>query len=371
MRLRYVSIGVLLALAIPAFAQRTPQASFYNGAVGPTGLKGSTGATGAAGTTFASGTPQFLPEYVDAGGALDLKDSPIFDTLDAGLVVGATGDVTGGQNAAFAAIGPSGGVGLAGVNSLNGGAGVFALNTQTLTPALSAIDGSDGGVSAALFGPVLFNPQAVPDYLVGQAGTCYFDQTALTLECSDGISYHGLAGPTGPTGATGATGSAGPTGATGVTGATGMTGPTGSIGGTGVTGSTGTTGPTGVATSGAGAGTLAGYALTALADNTNFLGGLTSVSNTFKVKDVTCSWGTVGTLGTTGVVIQVYDFTASSVLCSCTLGACSTGINTPLVCNCNSAATTAAHTYVFRYATATDCTVNPANAFCAAEMVTP
>ena len=159
------------------------------GVTGRTGATGSTGATGANGTTFASGTPQYLPEYVDAGGALDLQNSPIFDTQTTGLVVGATGDVTGGQNPAFAAVGPSGGVGLAGINSVNGGAGIIAINTQTFTPALIATDVSDGGVAAAFFGALDLQPMPQPIWLAGQQGVFYFDVDAGVPEYNNGNAF--------------------------------------------------------------------------------------------------------------------------------------------------------------------------------------
>ena len=85
----------------------------------------------------------------------------------------------------------------------------------------------------------------------------------------------------------------------------------------------------------------------------------------------TGSWGTVGTLGSVGVVVEIYDNTASASLCHCTLGACSTAINTALTCDCGSATTTAGHTYVIRYYSTTDCTVSPANNLCNAEITSP
>jgi hypothetical protein len=83
--------------------------------------------------------------------------------------------------------------------------------------------------------------------IVGGAGDCNTNESALTWSKS---GQPGPAGPTGPAGATGPagpTGPQGPTGDTGPKGDSGATGPSGPTGGTGATGPTGPTGNTGAA----------------------------------------------------------------------------------------------------------------------------
>lgn len=197
---------------------------------------------------------------------------------------------------------------------------------------------------------------SLPWALVGTLGLC------LLL---GSLPYGPLMPAIGPEGATGSTGAVGATGLTGPTGAIGSTGLTGAVG------SQGSTGATGSVASNTLQGTFAGYALTALADGANFVGGFATTSATPHVGNVTCSWSTVGSGGTTGVVIQIFDLAASSSLCSCTIGSCTTTINTPLTCACGSSAIVAGHKYVFRYSSSTDCLTNPANTFCTAELLSP
>lgn len=205
----------------------------------------------------------------------------------------------------------------------------------------------------------------------GSAGATGPTGTAGSIGSTGATGVTGSTGATGATGGVGSTGATGSTGSVGNTGSTGITGSTGATGATGSVGATGATGATGTLASGSLIGTFSGYALTALADSLAFTGGFTSTTGTPKIRQVTCSWATVGTLGTTGVVVEIYDKTSSSSLCNCTLGSCSATINTALACDCNSATTTAGHTYVLRYFSTTDCTVNPSNTLCEAEMTTP
>jgi hypothetical protein len=161
-------------------------------------------------------------------------------------------------------------------------------------------------------------------------------------------------------------------GATGATGAIGPTGAAGATGTAGNAGATGATGATGTVTSGSAAGWVQGSSVAALGNSTAFTSaGFTSVANTFKVRDITAQWTTIGTLGTVGAVIEVYDKTASSSFCHCTLGACTTAINTQLTCDCNSGTSTAAHNYVFRWYSTDDCSLNPAGVTLNAEITTP
>jgi len=76
-----------------------------------------------------------------------------------------------------------------------------------------------------------------------------------------------------------------------------------------------------------------------------------------------CSWNVVGTGGTTGVVARIRNNTDGTTLCTCTLGACTTAINTPLECNC-SGTFTAAKIYTMQLDSTTDCTTNPGQIIC-------
>lgn len=104
----------------------------------------------------------------------------------------------------------------------------------------------------------------------------------------------------------------------------------------------------------------------AAAETTAFLGPLPA-STAKGVTAVSCSWQTAGVGGATGVVVEVYDQTATASKCSCTLGACTTAANTPLSCACSSALT-AANVHVIRLTAGTDCGTNPTNVVCTARL---
>lgn len=105
---------------------------------------------------------------------------------------------------------------------------------------------------------------------------------------------------------------------------------------------------------------------TAASEETNFLGTLLFSNNAgtpTTTDQVSCNWETAGTGGTTGVVVRVFDVTASSSICTCTLGACTTASRAPLGCKCTGTMT-AGNQYAVRLSSATDCTVNPQNVVC-------
>lgn len=88
------------------------------------------------------------------------------------------------------------------------------------------------------------------------------------------------------------------------------------------------------------------------------------------VQTVSCSWGVAG-VGAGNVEIQIYNTTLGSEMCTCTLGACTTAINTPMTCSCTFAPSNASdYNYVFRLKGTTGCaTSNPGNIFCNAMQV--
>ncbi|MFZ5469471.1 MAG: hypothetical protein ACOZIN_08545 [Myxococcota bacterium] len=96
----------------------------------------------------------------------------------------------------------------------------------------------------------------------------------------------------------------------------------------------------------------------------NFLGPYrTSVFTAFAAKSISCSWGTAGTGGTTGVVVELLDNTTPASVCTCTLGACTTSASTPLICGC-AGSVGPNKTLVMRLASTTDCTANPQEIHC-------
>lgn len=127
--------------------------------------------------------------------------------------------------------------------------------------------------------------------------------------------------------------------------------------------------------SGSTAGMPTAEAIAALGDSTNFTGGFSSAANTFKIRNITCSWSTIGAdAAANTVTMKIRDTTAGSDFCTCgaPLGPCTATANVPLSCDCNSGATTAGHNYTLQYAAATGCTIsNPANNICTIELVTP
>lgn len=120
--------------------------------------------------------------------------------------------------------------------------------------------------------------------------------------------------------------------------------------------------------SGAAAGTWAPEEIGTATTGTNFLRPYQTVSNTPKMRELSCSWSVAGSGGTTGVVGQVFDVTSSAELCSCTLGACTTTALSAVSCDCNSGAITAAHSYSFRFKSTSDCVSYPQNVSCSVEL---
>lgn len=136
----------------------------------------------------------------------------------------------------------------------------------------------------------------------------------------------------------------------------------------------GGTGTTTGAASGLLAAVWSSQAVAALGDTIGFGGALKSPSFTGKVRQITCSWTTLGvcTACTNAVIMQVYDVTTSTSLCTCSLGAnCAVAVGTVETCNCNSAAMTAGDVYAMQFSSGTGCTTNPAGVTCSTELVTP
>lgn len=75
---------------------------------------------------------------------------------------------------------------------------------------------------------------------------------------------------------------------------------------------------------------------------------------------VACNWGTAGVGGTTGVVVQVWDLTTASEVCSCTVGACTAAASADLSCVCGPIIIgTPSHNFTVRLKSTTDCATNP------------
>lgn len=105
---------------------------------------------------------------------------------------------------------------------------------------------------------------------------------------------------------------------------------------------------------------------TCSSEDTNFTGGIYSLGGA--VTRMTCSWGTAGTGGSTGVVVKVRNVTGGSDLCTCTVGACTIAANTPTACTC-AGTFTAGSLYTMQLDATTDCAGNPANIVCTASVV--
>lgn len=101
-------------------------------------------------------------------------------------------------------------------------------------------------------------------------------------------------------------------------------------------------------------------------ESTNFTGSYSPRSDNERgTQKISCSWGTAGTGGTTGVVVRIYD--GSAEVCSCTLGACTTAANTALSCACAAGLLASSKNYTVQLKSTTDCTGNPANIVCNVE----
>lgn len=104
---------------------------------------------------------------------------------------------------------------------------------------------------------------------------------------------------------------------------------------------------------------------------TNYVGAFASSLFAGKVGKVTCSSAVAGTV-TGSLVIKIVDVDATSDLCSCTLGACSTVAGAPLTCSCASAAMVAGHRYAFQLSSSSTCSAtNPQAMVCEGELLTP
>ncbi len=87
------------------------------------------------------------------------------------------------------------------------------------------------------------------------------------------------------------------------------------------------------------------------------------------IRRVSCSWNVVGVGGTTGVVVRVRNKTAGTTACSCTVGACTTAINTPVSCACAGGAYVDGEDYTVQLDSTTDCGTNPGQIVCSTESV--
>lgn len=119
--------------------------------------------------------------------------------------------------------------------------------------------------------------------------------------------------------------------------------------------------------SGALAGTWSATAFGTVVANQNFTGPYRAVTNTGVFRNINCSAGTAGTTGSTDMQVQIYNVTDGAQLCGCTLGACNTGANTPLVCDCNGTFA-AAKTYAVRFNNLGDCATPAQNIVCVVQM---
>lgn len=116
-------------------------------------------------------------------------------------------------------------------------------------------------------------------------------------------------------------------------------------------------------------------ATAALADAANFAYPLKLTSFVGKVRRLTCSWLTIGTIsgGTDVINMKVRDTTATSDLCNCTFtgAACNVVAGTIETCDCNSGAMTAGDVYTLQFSASTNCVANPAAVTCSVELVDP
>lgn len=193
--------------------------------------------------------------------------------------------------------------------SLNAGTGMLSLRNATMTAA--SLDASTYGVkSGQAF-------SAFSACTAGNKGTLLYDSTNGVMRYCDGGSWRTLAG-------------------------------------------------NGGATNTMQSAQFASVCFGACVENVNFAGGYQPRADDEKqVTMITCSWGTAGTGGASGVVVRLYDNAAPAEVCSCTLGACAaTG---PLSCSCSSGPLSSGRTYTVQLSSATDCEVNPANIVCNTE----
>lgn len=101
-------------------------------------------------------------------------------------------------------------------------------------------------------------------------------------------------------------------------------------------------------------------------ESSNFTGSYSPRSDNERgTQKISCSWGTAGTGGTTGVVVRIYN--GSAEVCSCTLGACTTAANTALSCACAAGLLASSKNYTVQLKSTTDCTANPGNIVCNVE----
>lgn len=83
---------------------------------------------------------------------------------------------------------------------------------------------------------------------------------------------------------------------------------------------------------------------------------------------ITCQWQTAGTGGSTGVVVEVWNQTDGTQVCSCVVGACTATARDPLTCGCEQNLL-ADKTYTMRLTSGTDCTANPQGVVCSVNLV--
>jgi len=182
---------------------------------------------------FTDGKAINLPDAVDPGDAVPLRQLPTVFTGPTGPSGGPTGP-TGvtGPTGADGVTGETGPTGTAGANGSNGAPGAVGATGPTGANGAAGVAGDTGPTGATGF--------TGANGAAGAAGA-----TGVT-------GPTGANGTAGITGATGSTGVTGPTGSTGSGGSAGVTGPTGATGSgsTGPTGSAGAVGPTGAAGSG-------------------------------------------------------------------------------------------------------------------------
>lgn len=79
-----------------------------------------------------------------------------------------------------------------------------------------------------------------------------------------------------------------------------------------------------------------------------------------KFGSVNVMWSGSGSGGTSGVQVEIYDYPAGPVLCSCFVGPCSGAGHANLSCACNTEALPN-KIYAGRIGTATDCAANPSD----------
>lgn len=80
---------------------------------------------------------------------------------------------------------------------------------------------------------------------------------------------------------------------------------------------------------------------------------------------ITCGQQVVGSGGTTGIVMRIDDKTASTTLCTCTIGACNTSALLSETCAC-AGGLTPGHTYALVMDNTSDCTNYPGAMVCSA-----